>query len=91
MSRLLLSSQLKAVGPFVFFDHFGPLEVQLGANHDARPQPHIGSRRERIVRASRDWDAQKMGRIPGETEFIPLPERRFEPASEPDRAATRRR
>ena len=42
VSRLLPSSQLKAVGPFVFFDHFGPLEVQPGANYDVRPHPHIG-------------------------------------------------
>ena len=42
VSRLLPSSLLKSVGPFVFFDHFGPLEVQPGANHDVRPHPHIG-------------------------------------------------
>ena len=42
VSRLLPSSQLRSVGPFVFFDHFGPLEVQPGANHDVRPHPHIG-------------------------------------------------
>ena len=42
VSRLLPSSELKSVGPFIFFDHFGPLEVQPGANHDVRPHPHIG-------------------------------------------------
>jgi len=42
VSRLLPSSQVKSVGPFVFFDHFGPLEVKPGANHDVRPHPHIG-------------------------------------------------
>ena len=42
VSRLPPSSQLRSVGPFVFFDHFGPLEVQPGAHHDVRPHPHIG-------------------------------------------------
>ena len=37
----------------------------------------VSSRKERIVRASDDWLAQCMGQVPGETEFTPLPERRF--------------
>jgi redox-sensitive bicupin YhaK (pirin superfamily) len=37
----------------------------------------VSSRKERIVQASEDWLAQGMGQVPGETEFIPLPERRF--------------
>ena len=32
----------QAVGPFVFFDHFGPLVTRPGDNHDVRPHPHIG-------------------------------------------------
>ena len=40
--RLLPSATRQAVGPFVFFDHFGPLDVLPGANHDVRPHPHIG-------------------------------------------------
>ena len=42
VSRLLPAASRQAVGPFVFFDHFGPLDVQAGANHDVRPHPHIG-------------------------------------------------
>jgi redox-sensitive bicupin YhaK (pirin superfamily) len=37
----------------------------------------VSSRKERIVQASRDWEAQAMGQVPGDTELIPLPERRF--------------
>ncbi|MDP2034242.1 MAG: pirin family protein [Polaromonas sp.] len=37
----------------------------------------VSSRKERIVQASRDWEAQAMGRVPGDAELIPLPERRF--------------
>jgi redox-sensitive bicupin YhaK (pirin superfamily) len=34
----------------------------------------VSSTRERIERAKADWTAQALGTIPGETEFIPLPE-----------------
>jgi redox-sensitive bicupin YhaK (pirin superfamily) len=40
--RLLPSAARQAVGPFVFFDHFGPITAQPGDNHDVRPHPHIG-------------------------------------------------
>ena len=40
--RLLPSAHQQAVGPFVFFDHFGPITAQPGDNHDVRPHPHIG-------------------------------------------------
>ena len=42
VKRLLPSAQQQAVGPFIFFDHFGPVAVEPGANHDVRPHPHIG-------------------------------------------------
>lgn len=40
--RLLPSAARPAVGPFVFFDHFGPITAQPGDVHDVRPHPHIG-------------------------------------------------
>ena len=40
--RLLPSVQRRNVGPFIFFDHFGPTVETPGANHDVRPHPHIG-------------------------------------------------
>jgi redox-sensitive bicupin YhaK (pirin superfamily) len=30
------------VGPFIFFDHFGPAEFRAGQGIDVRPHPHIG-------------------------------------------------
>ncbi len=42
VSRLLPAASRQSVGPFVFFDHFGPLTVQPGTHHDVRPHPHIG-------------------------------------------------
>ena len=40
--RSLPSAQRQGVGPFVFFDHFGPVTVAHDANLDVRPHPHIG-------------------------------------------------
>ena len=40
--RLLPALQRRSVGPFVFFDHFGPATVTPASEHDVRPHPHIG-------------------------------------------------
>jgi len=40
--RLLPAAQRQAVGPFLVFDHFGPITAQPTDNHDVRPHPHIG-------------------------------------------------
>jgi redox-sensitive bicupin YhaK (pirin superfamily) len=40
--RLLPAATHRAVGPFVFFDHFGPIDARPEDNHDVRPHPHIG-------------------------------------------------
>jgi redox-sensitive bicupin YhaK (pirin superfamily) len=40
--RLLPSAARQAVGPFLFFDHFGPVEAGPQDNHDVRPHPHTG-------------------------------------------------
>ena len=40
--RLLPSALQRSVGPFVFWDHFGPVTLPAGRNMDVRPHPHIG-------------------------------------------------
>ncbi len=40
--RLLPAAQRQSVGPFLFFDHFGPVTIAPGGSHDVRPHPHIG-------------------------------------------------
>jgi len=44
VGRVLPVAQRRMVGPFVFFDHMGPLDIAAGAprNLDVRPHPHIG-------------------------------------------------
>lgn len=40
--RVLPFHARRMVGPFIFFDHFGPVEYQPGEGFDVRPHPHIG-------------------------------------------------
>jgi redox-sensitive bicupin YhaK (pirin superfamily) len=40
--RLLPAATTQTVGPFIFFDHMGPVEMEPGAGMDVRPHPHIG-------------------------------------------------
>jgi len=40
--RALPSAQRQMVGPFIFFDQFGPVLMKAGQGVDVRPHPHIG-------------------------------------------------
>jgi redox-sensitive bicupin YhaK (pirin superfamily) len=40
--RLLPAAERRSIGPFVFFDHFGPVVAGPQDAHDVRPHPHIG-------------------------------------------------
>jgi len=40
--RALPSAECRTVGPFVFFDQFGPTIFNAGTGLDVRPHPHIG-------------------------------------------------
>jgi redox-sensitive bicupin YhaK (pirin superfamily) len=40
--RALPHAKRRMVGPFIFFDHFGPAEFRAGQGIDVRPHPHIG-------------------------------------------------
>ncbi|HEX2593435.1 MAG TPA: pirin family protein [Rhizomicrobium sp.] len=42
VTRVLPQVQQRTVGPFVFFDYFGPVDFAPGKGIDVRPHPHIG-------------------------------------------------
>src|SRR5688572_26219700 len=44
VSRVLPFAQRRMVGPFIFFDHMGPLTMRppIPRSADVRPHPHIG-------------------------------------------------
>ena len=39
--RVLPAANKPMVGPFIFFDHMGPMSLSVGAGLDVRPHPHI--------------------------------------------------
>lgn len=44
VGRVLPFAKRRMVGPFIFFDHMGPVDLAPGLSHelDVRPHPHIG-------------------------------------------------
>jgi len=42
VKRVLPSAARQTVGPFIFFDHMGPVDFPAGEGIDVRPHPHIG-------------------------------------------------
>jgi redox-sensitive bicupin YhaK (pirin superfamily) len=42
VGRALPAPQRRLVGPFIFFDHMGPMDMAPGTGTDVRPHPHIG-------------------------------------------------
>jgi len=42
VTRLLPQVARRSIGPFVFFDYFGPVDFPPGKGVDVRPHPHIG-------------------------------------------------
>jgi redox-sensitive bicupin YhaK (pirin superfamily) len=40
--RVLPAAAQQSVGPFLFFDHFGPITIEPGKGNNVRPHPHIG-------------------------------------------------
>ena len=44
VGRVLPFAKRRMVGPFIFFDHLGPIELAAGVDRgvDVRPHPHIG-------------------------------------------------
>ena len=39
--RVLPSGERQMIGPFIFFDHMGPVEFSSGEGVDVRPHPHV--------------------------------------------------
>ncbi|MEJ2515553.1 MAG: pirin family protein [Gammaproteobacteria bacterium] len=42
VGRVLPAGRLRTVGPFIFLDHMGPVELPPGRGIDVPPHPHIG-------------------------------------------------
>lgn len=44
VGRVLPTSERRMIGPYIFFDHIGPVDIPAGVDRsaDVRPHPHIG-------------------------------------------------
>jgi hypothetical protein len=84
--RVLPASRQRTVGPFVFFDHMGPVEFPPGKGIDVRPHPHIGIATVwgwyspftpapliSGAQAKNDWQAGNFPPVPDDDERIPHP------------------
>lgn len=42
VTRIIPQAKKRMIGPFIFFDHMGPVDIAPGQKIDVRPHPHIG-------------------------------------------------
>lgn len=76
VSRVLPYAKRRMVGPFIFFDHFGPVDFPPGIPRsvDVRPHPHIGLSTVTYLLAGeimhRDSVGSEQAIIPGEVNWM---------------------
>jgi redox-sensitive bicupin YhaK (pirin superfamily) len=72
--RLLPSAACRKVGPWVFLDHFGPVEGVASRAHDVRPHPHCGLSTVSFLFEGEVWHRDSLGsdaRVrPGEVHWM---------------------
>ena len=72
--RALPSAECRAVGPFVFFDQFGPLQLIEGRSLEVRPHPHIGLATVTYLFAGKIMHRDSLGTVqpiqPGEVNWM---------------------
>jgi redox-sensitive bicupin YhaK (pirin superfamily) len=72
--RALPAEERRAVGPFVFFDQFGPFQLMQGRSLEVRPHPHIGLATVTYLFAGRIMHRDSLGTVqpiqPGEVNWM---------------------
>jgi redox-sensitive bicupin YhaK (pirin superfamily) len=72
--RALPHGRRQMVGPFIFFDHFGPVQFVSGKGMDVRPHPHIGLATVTYLFAGsimhRDSEGNALEIVPGELNLM---------------------
>jgi redox-sensitive bicupin YhaK (pirin superfamily) len=63
VTRLLPSVRHRTVGPFVFLDHMGPVELAPGEGFDVKPHPHIGLSTVTYLLAGRNLHRDSLGTV----------------------------
>lgn len=74
VSRLLPAARRRAVGPFVFLDHMGPVTLAAGQGYDVPPHPHVGLSTVTYFYAGTNVHRDSMGHVqinrPGELNLM---------------------
>ena len=72
--RALPATERRAVGPFVFFDQFGPFQLMHGRSLEVRPHPHIGLATVSYLLAGKIMHRDSLGTVqpiqPGEVNWM---------------------
>src|SRR5215475_15178043 len=72
--RAIPSRAVEAVGPFIFLDHFGPIEVHPGEAKGASAHPHAGSETLTLLLEGRSVHEDSLGNVsamgPGEVQWM---------------------
>ena len=72
--RAIPSRAYEAVGPFIFFDHFGPIEVRPGEAKGASAHPHAGIETLTLLLEGRSIHKDSLGNMsvmqPGEVQWM---------------------
>ena len=72
--RAIPSRAYEAVGPFIFFDHFGPIEVRPGEAKGASAHPHAGIETLTLLLEGRSVHKDSLGNMsvmqPGEVQWM---------------------
>src|SRR5262252_2321610 len=72
--RAIPSSAFEAIGPFIFLDHFGPIEVRPGEAKGASAHPHAGIETLTLLLEGRSVHKDSLGNVstmgPGEVQWM---------------------
>ncbi|MDB6008559.1 MAG: pirin family protein [Gammaproteobacteria bacterium] len=72
--RAIPAREYEAVGPFIFLDHFGPIDVKPGEAKGASSHPHAGIETLTLLLEGISWHKDSLGNVssmrPGEVQWL---------------------
>lgn len=72
--RAIPANEFEAVGPFIFLDHFGPIDVKPGEAKGASAHPHAGIETLTLLLDGISWHKDSLGNVsrmrPGEVQWL---------------------
>lgn len=72
--RAIPANAFEAIGPFIFFDHFGPIDVKPGEAKGASAHPHAGIETLTLLLDGISWHKDSLGNVssmrPGDVQWL---------------------